>query len=126
MLRETVASLIDKHASSAAVRAAMESPRGYDESLWSMLCEQVGVAALVVPEEFGGAGGELADAAAVLEELGRALVPTPCSGRRWPSWRCSPPTSRIPIPSSSWPPGRRSARSSSIATTSSTVTSPMW
>ena len=77
MLRETVASLIDKHASSAAVRAAMESPRGYDESLWSMLCEQVGVAALVVPEEFGGAGGELADAAAVLEELGRALVPTP-------------------------------------------------
>ncbi len=80
MLRETVASLIDKRASSAAVRAAMESPRGYDESLWSMLCEQVGVAALVVPEEFGGAGGELADAAAVLEELGRALVPTPLLG----------------------------------------------
>ena len=80
MLRESVASLIDKHASSAAVRAAMESPRGYDESLWSMLCEQVGVAALVVPEEFGGAGGELADAAAVLEELGRALVPTPLLG----------------------------------------------
>ena len=80
MLRETVASLIDKHALSAAVRAAMESPRGYDESLWSMLCEQVGVAALVVPEEFGGAGGELADAAAVLEELGRALVPTPLLG----------------------------------------------
>jgi alkylation response protein AidB-like acyl-CoA dehydrogenase len=58
----------------------MESPRGYDESLWSMLCEQVGVAALVVPEEFGGAGGELADAAAVLEELGRSLVPTPLLG----------------------------------------------
>lgn len=80
MLRETVAALTDKHASSAAVRAAMESTRGYDESLWSMLCEQVGVAALVVPEEFGGAGGELADAAAVLEELGRALVPTPLLG----------------------------------------------
>ena len=54
--------------------------RGYDESLWSLLCEQVGVAALVVPEELGGAGGELADAAAVLEELGRALVPTPLLG----------------------------------------------
>ncbi len=63
MLRDTVAALVDKHASPAAVRAAMESARGYDESLWSMLCEQVGVAALVVPEEFGGAGGELADAA---------------------------------------------------------------
>jgi len=80
MLRDTVAALVDKHAPSAAVRAAMDSARGYDESLWSMLCEQVGVAALVVPEEFGGAGGELADAAAVLEELGRALVPTPLLG----------------------------------------------
>ncbi|WP_431233940.1 acyl-CoA dehydrogenase IpdE2 [Mycolicibacterium psychrotolerans] len=80
MLRETVAALIDKHASPAAVRDAMESDRGYDASLWSKLCEQVGVAALVVPEELGGAGGELADAAAVLEELGRGLVPTPLLG----------------------------------------------
>lgn len=80
MLRETVAALIEKHASPAAVREAMESERGYDKSLWSKLCEQVGVAALVVPEEFGGAGGELADAAAVLEELGRGLVPTPLLG----------------------------------------------
>lgn len=80
MLRETVAALVDKHASPAAVREAMESDRGYDASLWSKLCEQVGVAALVVPEELGGAGGELADAAAVLEELGRGLVPTPLLG----------------------------------------------
>ena len=80
MLRETVAALVDKHASPAAVREAMESPRGYSESLWTMLCEQVGVAALVVPEAFGGAGGEFADAAVVLEELGRALVPTPLLG----------------------------------------------
>ena len=80
LLRQTVAALVDKHASPEAVRRAMESPRGYDESLWSLLCEQVGVAALVVPEELGGAGGELADAAAVLEELGRSLVPTPLLG----------------------------------------------
>ena len=80
LLRQTVAALVAKHASPEAVRRAMESPRGYDESLWSMLCEQVGVAALVVPEELGGAGGELADAAAVLEELGRSLVPTPLLG----------------------------------------------
>lgn len=80
LLRETVAALIDKHAPPAAVRAAMESERGYDEALWQMLCEQVGAAALVVPEEMGGAGGELADAAVVLEELGKALVPTPLFG----------------------------------------------
>ncbi|KUI04160.1 acyl-CoA dehydrogenase [Mycolicibacterium acapulense] len=80
LLRETVAALVDKHASPAAVREAMESERGYDESLWTLLCEQVGAAALVVPEELGGAGGELADAAVVLEELGKALVPTPLLG----------------------------------------------
>lgn len=80
LLRETVAALVDKHASPEAVRAAMESERGYDEKLWTLLCEQVGAAALVVPEELGGAGGELADAAVVLEELGKALVPTPLLG----------------------------------------------
>ena len=80
MLRATVAALVAKHASPAAVRAAMESDRGYDESLWQLLCEQVGAAALVIPEELGGAGGELADAATVLQELGRALVPSPLLG----------------------------------------------
>jgi alkylation response protein AidB-like acyl-CoA dehydrogenase len=80
LLRETVAALVDKHASAAAVRDAMASERGYDESLWKLLCEQVGAASLVVPEELGGASGELADAAVVLEELGKALVPTPLLG----------------------------------------------
>jgi alkylation response protein AidB-like acyl-CoA dehydrogenase len=80
LLRETVAALVAKHANPAAVRAAMESDRGYDESLWQLLCEQVGAAALVIPEELGGAGGELADAATVLRELGRALAPSPLLG----------------------------------------------
>jgi alkylation response protein AidB-like acyl-CoA dehydrogenase len=80
LLRETVAALTAKHASSAAVREAMESERGYDESLWRLLCEQVGAAALVIPEQFGGAGGTLGDAAVVLEELGKGLVPSPLLG----------------------------------------------
>jgi alkylation response protein AidB-like acyl-CoA dehydrogenase len=80
LLRDTVAALVEKHASPDAVRAAMTSDRGYDETLWKLLCEQVGAAALVVPEELGGAGGELADAAVVLEELGKGLVPTPLLG----------------------------------------------
>ena len=57
LLRDTVAALVDKHAPPDSVRGAMNSERGYDESLWQMLCEQVGAAALVVPEELGGAGG---------------------------------------------------------------------
>lgn len=80
LLRDTVAALVEKHASPEAVRTAAASERGYDEALWKMLCEQVGAAALVIPEDLGGAGGELADAAVVLEELGKALVPTPLLG----------------------------------------------
>jgi alkylation response protein AidB-like acyl-CoA dehydrogenase len=80
LLRDTVAALVEKHASPEAVRAGMAAERGYDESLWKLLCEQVGAAALVVPEELGGAGGELGDAAVVLEELGKGLVPTPLLG----------------------------------------------
>lgn len=80
LLRDTVASLVEKHAGPEAVRRAMESERGYDEKLWTLLCEQVGAAALVVPEELGGAGGALGDAAVVIEELGSGLVPTPLLG----------------------------------------------
>ncbi|HYZ66634.1 MAG TPA: acyl-CoA dehydrogenase family protein, partial [Mycobacterium sp.] len=80
LLRDTVAALVERHASPAAVREAMQSDCGYDETLWKVLCEQVGAAALVVPEELGGAGGELGDAAVVLEELGKRLVPTPLLG----------------------------------------------
>jgi hypothetical protein len=80
LLRETVRGLVAKHAGPAAVREAMASERGYDESLWKLLREQVGAAALVVPEDFGGAGGDLADAATVLAELARGLVPSPLLG----------------------------------------------
>src|SRR5438270_806515 len=68
LLRETVAALVTKHADPAAVRAAMESDRGYDESLWRLLCEQVGAAAL-------GPDPGVADSAAILvaaEQIGAA------------------------------------------------------
>src|SRR5215213_2312728 len=95
LLRQTVAALVEKHASPAAVREAMASERGYDESLWKLLCEQVGAAALVVPEELGGAGGELADAAVVIEELGRRWCQRRCSAPHSPNSRCWHLMSRI-------------------------------
>src|SRR5205807_3681829 len=49
-LARTVRSLLDRQSGSAQVRAAIETPRGYDEKLWSVLCEQIGVAGLAVPE----------------------------------------------------------------------------
>ena len=79
-LRDAVATLLAKRSDTAAVRRAVETARGYDEELWRLLCEQIGVAALAIPERFGGAGAGLAEAHVVLEELGRTLTPSPMLG----------------------------------------------
>ncbi|MBJ7356132.1 acyl-CoA dehydrogenase family protein [Nocardioides sp.] len=76
-LASTLRSLLAKRGDSAAVRAAAESETGYDASLWSMLCEQIGVAALAVPEDYDGAGFTLFESMVALEELGRSLAPSP-------------------------------------------------
>ena len=76
-LAAIVRSLLEKHSDSRAVRAVMESEAAYDESLWGALCEQVGVAALPIPEEYDGFGASLVETAVVLEELGQNLAPTP-------------------------------------------------
>src|SRR4051794_10113456 len=76
-LAATVRSLLRKRADSAAVRAAMVSETGYDEDLWHTLCEQIGAAALAIPEQYDGAGFSLFESLIVLEELGRSLAPSP-------------------------------------------------
>jgi len=79
-LAASVRALLAKRSDSAAVRRAIESPRGYDETLWTTLCEQIGVAALAIPEEFGGVGAGALETHVVLDELGRALTPHPLLG----------------------------------------------
>jgi alkylation response protein AidB-like acyl-CoA dehydrogenase len=76
-LAATVRSLLSKRADSAAVRAAMVSEQGYDQALWQTLCEQIGVAALAIPEDYDGAGFSLLESFVVLEEVGRSLAPSP-------------------------------------------------
>ncbi|MEV0061407.1 acyl-CoA dehydrogenase family protein [Nocardia sp. NPDC050718] len=78
--RTSVRALLAKHATPAAVRAAMDTDLGYDPKLWTMLCEQVGVAALAVPEEWGGAGAGLVESLMVVGELARTLAGVPMLG----------------------------------------------
>ncbi|WP_431876598.1 acyl-CoA dehydrogenase family protein [Amycolatopsis sacchari] len=58
------------------VRAAVE--RHPDP--WPPLRDQVGVAQLLIPEEYGGLGAGLRELQIVAEELGRRLVPSPFLG----------------------------------------------
>ena len=76
-LAATVRALLGRRSDSAAVRAAVQTPAGYDTALWQALCEQVGVAALAIPEEYDGFGASLVETAVVLEELGENLTPAP-------------------------------------------------
>ena len=68
-LATTVRSLLGKRA----------DPRreDYDQDLWQTLCEQIGVAALGIPEDYDGAGFSLFESLIVLEEIGRSLAPSP-------------------------------------------------
>ncbi|HRI95204.1 MAG TPA: acyl-CoA dehydrogenase family protein, partial [Nocardioides sp.] len=70
-LAATVRSGLGKRVDSAALRA------GYDAELWQVLCEQIGVAALAIPEAYGGVGASLFESMIVLEEVGRSLVSSP-------------------------------------------------
>lgn len=76
-LANILRSLLSKRSDSEAVRQAMSSDTGYDLALWEALCEQVGVAALCIPEEYDGFGASLAETAISLEELGFNLAPSP-------------------------------------------------
>ncbi|MFX0574051.1 acyl-CoA dehydrogenase family protein [Nocardia nepalensis] len=76
----SVRALLTKHAASASVRAGMDTELGYDEHLWRLLCEQVGVAALAIPEEYGGFGASLVESLLVVTELGRTLAGVPMLG----------------------------------------------
>ena len=76
-LAAAVRVLLARRSDSAAVRAAVETPEGYDPALWRALCEQIGVAALAIPEEYDGFGASLVETAVVLEELGENLTPAP-------------------------------------------------
>jgi alkylation response protein AidB-like acyl-CoA dehydrogenase len=79
-LQDAVRTLLAKRSDSAAVRRAVTEPAGYDATLWKVLCEQIGVPALAVPERFGGVGAGRPEVQLVMAELGRTLTPSPMLG----------------------------------------------
>jgi len=50
---------------------------GYDQELWQVLCSQIGIAAIALPEHLGGAGYGADALGVVAHELGRVLAPVP-------------------------------------------------
>ena len=73
-LREAFARFLNEESSMARVRAAL--PSGFDEALWSGLAE-LGAFSVRTPEDAGGLGLGVLDAAALMEEVGRTLASGP-------------------------------------------------
>ncbi|MFI5317707.1 MAG: acyl-CoA dehydrogenase family protein [Myxococcota bacterium] len=79
LLQDTVRQFAANECPPKRVRAIFDGDTGHDTELWKGLVE-LGLGAIAVPEEFGGAGLELLDQALVAEELGAGAVPGPFLG----------------------------------------------
>src|SRR5262245_41971368 len=79
LLRREARRVLDAACTTAAVRRAMETPAGHDEALWAQAIE-MGWPGLAVPESHGGTDLSMVSLATLMEEMGRALFPSPFFG----------------------------------------------
>jgi hypothetical protein len=109
------------------IRALWESDTGRSKERWSRLAD-MGLLGVLVPERQGGLGMDEIDLVLLLEETGRAALPSPSSTRPPSACRCSPASRAPRWPTSGSAVSRRATRSSPSATaptrSSPTRTSP--
>jgi alkylation response protein AidB-like acyl-CoA dehydrogenase len=75
--RRIVRKFLADRSALAQVRLVTDSDLGYDAQLWSTMCDQLGLAGLLVPLQYGGSDASVVEAAIIMEELGRSLAPSP-------------------------------------------------
>lgn len=76
MLRNESRKFLEKACNIEKVREVMEDKKGFSAELWQQVSE-LGWPALIIPEEYGGIGMSIIDLVVVMEEMGRALFPSP-------------------------------------------------
>ena len=76
-LRAMARAFLADHSGSEAVRAAMESELGYDPGVWKQIAQELGWAAITVPEACDGLGLGAVELSALLECTGEALLCSP-------------------------------------------------
>ncbi len=79
LLEETLRRYLDEECPVSRVRDLVAEAAGRDGGTWKALCE-LGVAGLLVPEEHGGSGLSLLDAAVAAESLAWGVAPAPFLG----------------------------------------------
>ena len=79
LLQETIRGFVANECPPPRLREIFDSGVGTDPALWCGMAE-MGLAGLMVPEDYGGAGMELLELALVAEELGSGVLPGPFLG----------------------------------------------
>jgi alkylation response protein AidB-like acyl-CoA dehydrogenase len=76
-LRRAVRRFLEDKSPMTEVRRLMETTEGYDPAVWEQMANQLGLQAMTIPEEYGGAGFGYVELTVVLEEMGAALLCAP-------------------------------------------------
>jgi alkylation response protein AidB-like acyl-CoA dehydrogenase len=75
-LREATRKFLDNECPTTFVRKMMADDTAHSTELWKKIA-QLGWLGIMVPEDFGGAGGSFLDLVVILEETGKSLLPGP-------------------------------------------------
>lgn len=75
-LREATRKFLDNECPTTFVRKMMADDTAHSTELWKKVA-QLGWLGIMVPEDFGGAGGSFLDLVVILEETGKSLLPGP-------------------------------------------------
>jgi acyl-CoA dehydrogenase len=76
-LRASVRKFFQEQSPMTKVRAVVDGELDFDRDLWRRMAGDLGLTGLTIPEEYGGVGASHVERSIILEEMGRALVPSP-------------------------------------------------
>jgi alkylation response protein AidB-like acyl-CoA dehydrogenase len=75
--RATLRRFLEECAPASELRRMFAAPQGFDRSLWKRMAGELGLPGVHLPESAGGLGFGYLELGIVLEEMGRALLPSP-------------------------------------------------
>jgi len=70
---------VDK-APTTETRKLMETEAGYDHQVWQLICGELGLAGIHLPEQAGGSGFGAVELGIIMEEFGRSMICAPYMG----------------------------------------------
>ncbi|XOV85645.1 MAG: acyl-CoA dehydrogenase family protein [bacterium] len=78
--RQVVKRFCAEKAPTPATRKLMDTESGYDPEVWQLICGELGLAGIHLPEHAGGSGFGAVELGIVMEEFGRSLICAPYMG----------------------------------------------